>query len=309
MVLTVATVVSCIDDDNDELTGGAITGGLVSLDKELISYVVGSGVSYSSTGNILQGSTQTNKVEVYNQLNYQVFLTALDGSDSIVTRQTNKVLLESIDFNDVSAGSRTNFSLSFAYEDLIRGLTKEDGSSLPANDGDLSVGDFWELTYDSTTSKGNTNTNSKRTKVAIGTRYAGVYTVVESAYWNSGNLIGGDWNGDEVIIESVNATIYRHKGLAYWDDNEYYFTVDNTTGVITVLDKDLLDSDNTLNGSPIMTCTGGTGAFESIVCDNSTSKATPDDINGEDRLEFTVGYFRGVGATREFNEKLIKKVD
>ena len=97
--------------------------------------------------------------------------------------------------------------------------------------------------------------------------------------------------------------------MAYWDDNVYYFTVDNVTNVITALDVDLDDVGNTLNGSPMMTCFGGTGSFESITCDNTTSIATPNDVTGADQLEFTVGYFRGVGATREFSERMIKLVD
>jgi hypothetical protein len=307
-IFTVATVVSCIDEDNDALTGDAITGGLVNINNELVSYVVSSGATYTATGSILQGEVQTNKLEIYNQLNYQVFFKNVDNKDSIVTRKTNKVLLETIDIN-ATIGLTNKVSISFDYADLIVGLTKEDNSSVSSDDTDLSVGDFWELTYVSTTSEGNVVQNSKLTKVAIGTRYAGVYTVAESEYWNSGGLQSGDWNGQEVIIESVNASIYRHKGLAYWDDNEYYFTVDSSTGVITTLDTDLAGAGSTLNGSPIMTCKGGTGAFESVSCDDTTSLATPDDTNGLDQLEFTVGYFRGVGATREFYEKLVKKVD
>ena len=44
-----------------------------------------------------------------------------------------------------------------------------------------------------------------------------------------------------------------------------------------------------------------------IPCNSTTSRATPDDVNGLDILEFTVGYFRGVGATREFYSKIQKK--
>jgi hypothetical protein len=51
----------------------------------------------------------------------------------------------------------------------------------------------------------------------------------------------------------------------------------------------------------------GPYAFESVTCDDTTVRATPDDVNGKDQLEFVVGYFRGVGATREFYEKLIKR--
>ena len=296
-LFTIATVVSCIDEDNDELTGDAKVGGLVNVQNELLSFVVGSGSTYTANGSVFQGDISTASIDVYKSFN-----------NSFTGSVSNEILLTTIDMSTTNAGQTASFSLSFTYENLIEGLLI-DGEALPANDGELNIGDFWSLRYAANTSAGDLNYNAKTTKVAVGTRYAGVYTVVESAYWNSGGLQGGDWNGTDVIIESVDATVYRHVGLAYWADNEYYFTVDNTTGVITVLDVDLAGDGTLLNGSPIMTCGGAGGPFESISCDATTSLATPDDVNGEDQLELTVGYFRGTGATREFYEKLIKKVD
>jgi len=296
-LFAVATVVSCVDNDNDALTGGAITGGLVGVNNGLISYVVGSGATYTATGSVFQGNVQTTSVDIYKS-----FTNNTTGDVS------NEVLLKTITIDNTTIGQAVNFSYSFTYEELITDLTVA-GSSLPASDGSLNIGDYWSLKYVSNTSAGDANVTGKTTKVAVGTRYAGVYVVQESAYWNSGNLQGGSWNGKEMIIESVNATIYRHKGLAYWDDNEYYFTVDNATGAITALEVDLDDAAVLLNGSPIMTCIETNGSFESIICNSTTSVAIPDDVNGEDELNFTVGYFRGVGATREFFEKMVKKVD
>ena len=297
LTLFVSTMIfSCVDDDNDELTGNAAVGGFVKVGNPLLSYVVGSGNTYTAAGSVFQGNVQTTEVNVYN-----TFTDNLNGVSS------NRVLLKTISVPNTAVGSTSPFNLSFTYEDLIAGLTI-DGSPLPANDGGLNIGDFWSLEYEATTSEGTKHNNSCTTKVAVGTRYAGIYSVVESAYWNSGGFIG-NWTGGDRIIESVDATIYRHVGLAYWDDNEFFFTVDNDTNVITVLDKDLDDGDLLLNGSPAMTCTGGTGSFESLTCDATTSRAIPNDVTGEDVLEFTVGYFRGVGATREFFERLVKQVD
>jgi len=293
-LFSLVTVIACVDNDNDELTGDATTGGYVSVNNPLISYVVGSGSTYSATGSIFQGNEQTSSVDIYKS-----FINNTTGSVS------NEVLLKTISIDETSIGSLVNFSVSFTYDELITDLVI-DGNPLPNNDGNLNIGDYWQLRYASNTSEGDLNFNAKTTKVAVGTRYAGVYDTANSAYWNSGSFIG-NWDGTERIIESVNATVYRHVGLAYWDDNEFYFTVDNSTGVITVLDVDLDEVGLLLNGSPAMTCTGGTGSFESIPCDSSTSLATPDDVNGADVLEFTVGYFRGVGATREFFETLTKK--
>lgn len=296
-LLVVTMIFSCIDDDNDELTGNAIQGGLISVKNPLLSYVVGSGTTYVATGSLYQGRIKTTAVEIY-----KTFTNSVTGSIS------NKVLLTTIPISNTTQSSSASFEVSFTYEDLIENLVI-DGSALPADDGSLNIGDFWTLQYVSKTSDGNSNANSSLTKVAVGTRYAGVYSVEASVYWNSGNLQGGNWNGTDVIIESVDATIYRHVGLAYWIDNEYFFTVDNATGYITILPEDLEETALLLNGSPVMTCEGAGGNFESIQCNTATSKATPDDVNGKDQLEFTVGYFRGVGATREFYERLVKKVD
>ena len=301
-LFVVAFVASCddstlIDDSEDILTGNAILGGLIDVGNPLISYVVGSGNTYTASGQIKQGTVPTTAVDIYKS-----FTDVVSGASS------DKVLLTSVAVTDTNPGDIVNFSFDFTYESLSSGLTVN-GSPLPTDDGGLNIADSWSLEYRSMTAEGETVVNANTTKVAVGTRYAGIYTVMESAYWNSGSLQGGNWNGEDRIIESVDATIYRHVGLAYWDDNEFFFTVDNTTGYITILPEDLEGSALLLNGSPVMTCEGAGGNFENLTCDSSTSFALPDDVGGEDQLTFTVGYFRGVGATREFLEVLVKQVD
>jgi len=301
-LFVIAFVASCddstlIDDSEDILSGNAITGGLINVGNPLISYVVGSGNTYTASGQIKQGSVATTAVDVYKS-----FTDVVSGDTS------DKVLLTSVPVTDTNPGDVVNFSFDFTYESLSSGLTVN-GGPLPSDDGGLNIADAWTLEYRAVTSEGDNVVNANTTKVAVGTRYAGIYTVVESAYWNSGALQGGNWNDTDRVIESVDATLYRHAGLAYWDDNEFFFTVDNTTGYITVLDVDLEGNELLLNTSPAMTCDGGTGAFESLTCDATTSFALPDDVGGEDQLTFTVGYFRGVGATREFREVLVKQVD
>jgi len=298
LLFVIAIAFSCddsstlIDDSEDVLTGNAIVGGLVKVGNPLITYVVGSGNDYTASGTIQQGRVATTSVDVYKSF-----------TDNFTGAKSNRELLTTISVTSTNAGDIASYSYSFSYSDLISGLSL-DGSPLPTDDSDLNIGDFWTLEYVSTTSEGNVVKNANTTKVAVGTRYAGVYTVVDSEYWNSGSFLG-NWNGTEVVIESVDASIYRHVGHAYWDDQEYFFTVDNTTGYITVLQEDLEGNGALINTSPIMTCEGSY-TYEMIPCDATTSVATPDDVNGKDQLEFTVGYFRGVGATREFYEKLVK---
>ena len=296
LILSLFTVISlgaCVENDNDELTGGATTGGLLSVNNQLISYVVGSGATYVATGSVFQGREQTTSIDIYKS-----FTNNTTGSVS------NEVLLKTITIGDTTMGTTFGFDLTFTYEELITDLTI-DGAPLPANDGNLNIGDYWSLRYASNTSEGDLNFNAKTTKVAVGTRYAGVYTVEESSYYRLG-VDGGNWNGTDRIIESVNATIYRHKGVGFWDDNEFYFTVDNATGVITIMDVDLDGNGVNLNGQPIMTCESNNG-FTVLECGASSSLAVPDDVDGADELIMTVGYLTAGSGPREFFQRMVKQ--
>ncbi len=296
LILSLFTVISlgaCVENDNDELTGGATTGGLLSVNNQLISYVVGSGATYVATGSVFQGREQTTSIDIYKS-----FTNNTTGAVS------NEVLLKTITIGDTTMGATFGFDLTFTYEELITDLTI-DGAPLPANDGNLNIGDYWSLRYASNTSEGDLNFNAKTTRVAVGTRYAGVYTVEDSSYFRLG-VDGGNWNGTDRIIESVNATIYRHKGVGFWDDNEFYFTVDNATGVITIMDVDLDGNGVNLNGQPIMTCESNNG-FTVLACGASSSMAVPDDVDGADELIMTVGYLTAGSGPREFFQRMVKQ--
>ena len=296
LILSLFTVISlgaCVENDNDELTGGATTGGLLSVNNQLISYVVGSGATYVATGSVFQGREQTTSIDIYKS-----FTNNTTGAVS------NEVLLKTITIGDTTMGSTLGFDLNFTYEELITDLTI-DGAPLPANDGNLNIGDYWSLRYASNTSEGDLNFNAKTTKVAVGTRYAGVYTVEDSSYFRLG-VDGGNWNGTDRIIESVNASIYRHKGVGFWDDNEFYFTVDNATGVITIMDVDLEGNGVNLNSQPIMTCESN-NAFTVLACGASSSLAVPDDVDGADELIMTVGYLTAGSGPREFFQRMVKQ--
>lgn len=296
LILSLFTVISlgaCVENDNDELTGGATTGGLLSVNNQLVSYVVGSGATYVATGSVFQGREQTTSIDIYKS-----FTNNTTGAVS------NEVLMKTITIGDTTMGTTLGFDLTFTYEELITDLTI-DGAPLPANDGNLNIGDYWSLRYASNTSEGDLNFNAKTTKVAVGTRYAGVYTVEESSYYRLG-VDGGNWNGTDRIIESVNATIYRHKGVGFWDDNEFYFTVDNATGVITIMDVDLDGNGVNLNDQPIMTCESNNG-FTVLTCGASSSMAVPDDVDGADELIMTVGYLTAGSGPREFFQRMVKQ--
>ncbi len=291
LFLSLITFTACNDDDLnvDNHDNNFAEGGLLDVQSTSINYVVGNPGPYSASIRVYQGEIKTTSIRISKTFHSGTF-----SSNTIDTFKTIAV----------TGDQNSSVSYSFTFDDLISGLTGADGSPLSDSDGDYQIGDFWKMDYYVTTSKGE-RLNFASTKATISTRFAGTYNVLESAYWNSGGF-NGDWNGSQFVIESIDASVYKHNGLAFWSDNTYYFTVDNGTGAIQILPVDLTDTAVLLNGSPIMITPGGDYTFESIT---PVNQATRNDETGEDILEFSVGYFRGVGATREFYEKMEKVVD
>lgn len=291
ILLSVISFTACNDDNLnvDNPDGSVQEGGLLDVKNTSVNYVVGNPGPYTVNIRVFEGNIKTTKISV---------------SKTFVSGNYTSNTVDNFKTVDVNSDQNTMVSYSFTFDDLVSGLTNSDGSPLSNNDGDYQIGDYWLLEYHVTTDAGE-RVNFSSTKATVSTRYAGTYKVLESAYWNSGSLLG-NWNDSEFVIESIDASIYKHNGLAYWSDNTYYFTVDNNTNAIQILGTDLDGNDVLLNGSPIMIYPGGNYSFESLTPIN---KVTPNDVTGADILEFTVGYFRGVGATREFYEKMIKQVD
>lgn len=167
--------------------------------------------------------------------------------------------------------------------------------------GGLVPFDFIDLVLeitDSSEAVSDVNTFSLTLKALPEDTLAGTYEAVDGQYWNSGTQ-RSSFTGGTFVISAISPGLYSHRGIAFWvnDDNIFYFTVDDNTGVITVLPTDPDNTPITLNGSPIMTCSGG--QFEMITCDDTTNNRVlmPD---GHHQVKMTTGYYRGAGATREF---------
>jgi hypothetical protein len=155
---------------------------------------------------------------------------------------------------------------------------------------------------DSSESVSDVNTFTLTLKALAADTLAGDYTATDGQYWNSGNFIA-NYAGNHYTIQAISPGLYKYLGIAYWvnADNSFYFKVDENTGAISILDKDLDGEPITLNGSPIMTGTNNI-AFE-MVPFVAQSTLKPD---GKHEVKLTFGYFRGAGATREFTEVLIR---
>ena len=288
---------SCVAD-NDELTDGAKTGGLLQINNALVGYVVGNGLTtpYSASFTVFQGNVQTTQVDIY-----KVFKSSVLGT-------SNEVLLKTVTVPASPQSQTVNFT--FTYNDLIAGLLVS-GNPLPASDGSLNIGDAWTLKYVSKTSEGNLNLNASTTKVAVGTRFAGTYRVIQGEYWRINvRRLDVVWTGQLRTIESVNATTYKfldYAGPFVGATNSHFFTISTTDVVRTPVTYGGVAQ--LLNGLPVINCED-TPALIPNACGFSTIQNTivRDNVNGKDRIYRTYGY-RAATGSREFYEVLEKVVE
>ncbi|MCB0425701.1 MAG: hypothetical protein KDC69_03625 [Flavobacteriaceae bacterium] len=302
-ILSFSLFIGCTDDDNDDLTGDATTGGLVSLNSVAIGYVVGNDGTYTASGSVYQGRVQTTNINVYKSF-----------TDSQTGGKTDEILLATLPISDTSISTSAEFSTSFTYEDLISGLTLN-GSPLPASDSELNIGDFWTLRYESTLSTGEIVMNAASTKVSVGTRFAGIYRPLYGEYYRIGVLTytTADWLAScpETLIESVDATTYRVvEYFGPFNGNEWYFQIDEND-VISYPDETPSGDAQQGNGAPFITCESNPVDFSSVglPCGSNSNYVVRDDVNGEDQLHMTFGYYTSGSGPRVFYHILEKIVD
>jgi hypothetical protein len=237
---------------------------------------------------------------------YRSFTSSETGSTS------NEELLTTLPISDITVGDNASFNFSFTYEDLIAGLTI-DGAPLPANDAELNIGDFWSLTYITTTSDGDIHTNRSITKVSVATRFAGLYRTIDAKYYRIGVLTytTADWPA-ETLIESVDATTYRVVDYfgAFGPPNEWYFQIDSND-VITYPDTTPSGDPQLGNGAPFITCQTNSSDFanDGLPCGSDSNYVERDDVNGADKLYMTFGYYTDGSGPRTFYQVLEKIVE
>ena len=298
MVMTLG-VVSCSDDNYDTLTGNENEGGLLTVKKLLVPYVVGNGddFAYSAEISAFQGSVQTTSVDIYKKF------TNVAGDVS------NTVLLKTVTFPNT--GQLENLAFTVSFNELRAGLTLN-GAPLTTDDSTLNIGDFWTLTYVSKTSKGTEVTNLSTTKVAVGTRFAGKYSVIRCDYWRIGVPrpdVTGSFLGTEVVIESVNSTTYRKLEYAGpFNGNQFYFTIDPND--VVLVPGSYNGAVQLLNGFGVINCTANpndmVNACNVVGLHNTVVR---DDVLGKDKIYMTYGYFTTGSGPREFYEVLEKVVE
>lgn len=283
-------LVGACDGVDDLVTENAETGGLVEVQTPLLSYVVGDDVDYTVSLKVFQGDVKTTKINVLKK-----FTSGDDVSDEIV--------LTTI---DVTEDLTALYSFTTDFAALREGLTLN-GSALPTSDSDLTIGDFWTLTYEAETSQGNTFRNADVTKISVSTRLAGLYTISRGWYIHPSTAPGlaSDYSGSySRVIESVDAVYYRMGDIGPWEnevDNFFYFRVDENNNMI--IPKEWNGELQLIWGADeLATCADNPLELPDVTC-NTTVELSDD---GHDIINVSYGYIRSSG-TRQFDEILIKQ--
>ncbi len=304
------TFMSC-EKDSDSLTGNENKGGLLTIKKKLVSYVIGDGTSleYSNSFSSFQGDIKVTKVNIYKSF-LNTNGTPIETDDTT----SNEILLRSIEVPTVEQYTTVDYNVT--YLQLAEGLSVG-GVPLSTDDTNLNIGDYFTLRYESITSDGKIVKNSlttASTKVAVGTRLAGTYKCLEGIYYRIGVLTAGtaDWPA-ETIIESVDATTYRVVNrfgffpAAANDDNTWYFKVVGNTISYSGQEPDGSTA-QTGNGQPFITCDSHPDRFNPEVNCGNSNFVVLDNVNGgKDKLYMTFGYLSPSGP-RVFYQVLEKKL-
>ncbi len=304
------TFMSC-EKDSDSLTGNENIGGLLTIKKKLVSYVIGDGTSleYSNTFSSYQGGVKVTKVNIYKSF-LNTNGTPIETDDT----KSNEILLRSIEVPTIKQYTSVDYNVT--YLQLAEGLSIG-GVPLSTDDTTLNIGDYFTLRYESITSDGKIVQNSlatASTKVAAGTRLAGTYKCLDALYYRIGVLTADTsaWPA-ETIIESVDATTYRVvKRFGYFpeaanDDNTWYFKVVGNTISYPAQEPDGSTA-QTGNGQPFITCESNPASFNPEVNCGNSNFVVLDNVNGgKDKLYMTFGYLSPSGP-RVFYQVLEKKL-
>jgi hypothetical protein len=292
-ILALGFISACGNESENPWTGDAQSGGLIVPINASNNYVVGNNATYTMNFEVKQGAVMPTTVDVVKS-----FYSVKDAAWS------NEVV-----FTSFTIASTVDHVVSFDinYAQLIEGLDLNQ-QPLPASDGDLTIGDYWSFKLVSNFSSGNPVVSQGKTKLAVSTRFAGVYTVVASSYIHPTAGDQGGWNGQLRVIESVDAITYLATDIGPWigePTNFYYFTVEADDSII--IPKEYPASSG-LTGNQLIW-----GADEIALCTLGETpdqpcdmKVTRDDVNGKDQLELTYGYIRSSG-TRQFTETIVKQ--
>ena len=251
--------------------------------------------SYIVSMNTINGLKQLTKVDVY-----KVYTNAETGSTS-----------ESVLFTSYTIDNPLKVVINdeFTYEDLKEGIVV-DGGGLPADDVELAVGSGWVLTYTGTTTSGDEIPLAGTVNIAVLSRFAGIYRIVDMKYWRIGedrDDVYASEIGNTRFIGSVDENTFSYNdywGPFGWTGGSFNFDIDYTDNSITVP----IICCGLFSGNYATNCKDNADKLTNVPCAGSNI-LVPDDATGKHRITLTYGYFTEGSGPREFWEILEKVVD
>lgn len=218
------------------------------------------------------------------------------------TTTSNEALFKSY---TVTADAKNALSSTITYADLKNGLTFG-GQPLPANELDLAIGSSWTMRFEGVLTNGQKIDLPGSINVAVLSRFAGLYKVVNSKYYRIG-VLTGNWNTEERYIGSVNAETFSYNdywGYFPWAGKSFRFKL-NANNTIQV---PIITGDGLFSGTYAINCTDNADKFANVPCEGS-NLLVPNDATGKHKLYLTYGYFTDGSGAREFYEELEKIVN
>jgi len=291
LVCMLSLFTACEEDVTMEVLDSNSTGGLITYPLASYNYVVGTAdQTYTFPFAVRQNSSdQVSEVIVYKSF-----------YSNALGKWSNEV-----EDSRVSVGTSFREEVSFGkkFDELKSGLTI-DGTSLPATDGELTIGDYWQFRFVSVMANGGQFESGTKVKLTVSTRFAGVYTAIAGQYWRIGNPNCPDvscWDGIDLVVSSVDATTYRieeYFGIFGGNPDGILFQIDPATLMITYL------PDQLGNGQPMTYCPDNAN-LSNVPCDGSNFAVAADD--GKDEIHMTFGYLTAGSGPREFYQVLKRK--
>lgn len=321
LALVAVFFIQC-DSVDDLMTENALEGGLVEMSTTAINYVIGAGGTYTFDLFIHQeGASKINTVNIYKSCFYAAAIpwynpsdTTHATADSVAAKYTDEILEHTISIANTTT-SHSIGTLDWGWEELREGLTQEDGNELPADEGSMEIGNYFQFVIEVELSDGRIVKQRTPIKMAVSTRYAGTYVSLGGAYYHPdywpNAYTSPLWLNQEMIISSVDAITYKwedwgiHSGANFLG-NTLYFQVDPVTNKITY-PEEWNGVAQTLNDYPLITPIRNEldMSYTIPLAGPNINTAIPDDVEGKDLLNMVHGYM-GTSGPREFYQLLQK---
>jgi hypothetical protein len=251
---------------------------------------------YNIDMNVINGLKELTKVDAY-----VVYTDAATGAKSEST------LFKSYPVNDPQ---KVVINDVVTYDDLKAGITVN-GEPLPDDQVELAVGSGWVMKYVGTTVSGEEVPLAGSVNVAVLSRFAGIYRVVDMVYWRIGEErpdVYASEIGNTRFIGSVDENTFKYNdywGPFAWTGGSFNFDIDFNTNKITVP----IVCCGLFSGNYATNCTDNSDLLTNVPCGDTSNILIPDDAEGKHQIILTYGYFAEGSGPREFWEILEKVVD